>query len=368
MKKLLYSPLLAAMACFIACTGNGYKLTGTANGATDGDTVILATVTDRQLDTIATTTVRNGHFEFTGTQDTAAIYLVIWSASENPELSLAAQVALENANITVEMDTAANIPSKVHGTPANEALTKLGEEELAINKRGEDIYRIFQDTAATDEQHAAAQQQLEQLQKEFVNLYKKFISDNIDNIAGVTYLSQYASLLQEQDVMDLLPKVPAQFVNEQITQLREIYDVKAQTAVGCSLKDIKASTPDGMELAVSDVAKSAKVLLIDFWASWCGPCRAEMPNVKAVYDKFHSQGFEIIGVSLDTKAEAWKQAISELGMTWPQISDLKGWECEGAATYGVQAIPATVLVKDGKIVARDLRGDELAAKVEELLK
>lgn len=90
--------------------------------------------------------------------------------------------------------------------------------------------------------------------------------------------------------------------------------------------------------------------------------------MKAAYDKFHAQGFDIIGVSLDQDETAWKDAIKELGMAWPQISDLKGWECEGAATYGVRAIPATVLVKDGKIVARDVRGEELSKKVEELLK
>jgi len=93
-----------------------------------------------------------------------------------------------------------------------------------------------------------------------------------------------------------------------------------------------------------------------------------MPNVKAAYEKFHPQGFEIIGVSLDQDGEAWKQAIADLGMTWPQISDLKGWECKGAADYGVRAIPATVLIKDGKIVARDVRGEALAEKIEELLK
>ena len=138
--------------------------------------------------------------------------------------------------------------------------------------------------------------------------------------------------------------------------------------MGQDFKDIKAATPDGGELSVGEVAANAKVLLIDFWASWCGPCRAEMPNVKAAYEKFHPQGFEIIGVSLDSDGEAWKKAIADLGMTWPQISDLQGWDCEGASTYAVRAIPATVLIKDGKIVARDLRGDKLAEKVEELLK
>ena len=92
-----------------------------------------------------------------------------------------------------------------------------------------------------------------------------------------------------------------------------------------------------------------------------------MPHVKAAYDKFHAQGFEIIGVSLDNDADAWKQALKDLLMEWPQISDLKGWECEGAATYGVRSIPATVLIKDGIIVARDLRGEMIENAVKQHL-
>jgi alkyl hydroperoxide reductase subunit AhpC len=89
--------------------------------------------------------------------------------------------------------------------------------------------------------------------------------------------------------------------------------------------------------------------------------------VKATYERFHDQGFEIIGVSLDQDATAWKEAIQSLGMTWPQISDLKGWECEGAGIYGVRSIPATVLIQDVIVVARDLRGEDIAKKLEELL-
>lgn len=365
MKKLLSLALAAAAICFAACTGNGYKITGTATGAVDGDTVTLNTF---DFETLATTVVKDGRFEFTGVQDTAAMRLVVWTSSTLPDTRIATHIALENANITVELDTAANTVAKVSGTPANEALTKLGEAELTINQHGDEIYKVMIDQTATEEQQAEAKKQLEQLQDEFINLYKDFIKANISNVAGTTYLQQYASMLPDEEVATLLTQVPAELENEQLKELREVYDVKAQTAPGKPLKDITAATPDGKQLSVAEVAKDAKVLLIDFWASWCGPCRAEMPNVKATYEKFHAQGFEIVGVSLDSNEDAWKQALTDLGMTWPQISDLKGWECEGAAAYGVRAIPATVLVKDGTIAARDLRGEELTAKVEELLK
>ena len=115
--------------------------------------------------------------------------------------------------------------------------------------------------------------------------------------------------------------------------------------------------------------KGDKPAIIDLYADWCGPCRMEMPNVVAAYAKYKAKGFGIVGVSLDNDVESWKKAIKDLNITWPQMSDLKGWQCEGAALYGVRAIPATLLVsKDGTIVARDLRGEDLEAKLAELMK
>ena len=368
MKKMIPFAVAALLMCFAACKNNGYKIKGTIDGAEDGDIVILAKVHDMfDVDTIQKTVIKNGEFTFEGVQDTAAIRFIIWQSSSNADLSIATQVALENAKITVNMDTQENTVAELGGTPANEALTALKRSEMELNQQGEAVVAVFTDSLSTEEERAEAEKKLNELQQKMVTIYQDFVIQNIGNIAGVTYLIQYASLLDDAVVMDCLQNIPQELENESIQGLRAIYDVKAQTAVGKPFKDIKAATPDGGELSVSQVAQGAKVLMIDFWASWCGPCRAEMPNVKAAYDKFHEQGFNIIGVSLDQDASAWKDAIASLGMTWPQISDLKGWDCEGAGIYGVRSIPTTVLIKDGIVVARDLRGDDLAQKVEELL-
>ena len=130
--------------------------------------------------------------------------------------------------------------------------------------------------------------------------------------------------------------------------------------------DFSAPNPEGKTVSLKE--SLGKVTIIDFWASWCGPCRVENPNVVALYNEFHAKGLNIIGVSLDKDAAKWKEAIAKDQLTWTHISNLKHWEDPIAKQYGVQSIPATfILDASGKIVAKDLRGAELKAKVAELL-
>ena len=141
------------------------------------------------------------------------------------------------------------------------------------------------------------------------------------------------------------------------------------SAVGQKYIDFSMDTPEGQTVKLSDFISKNKYTLIDFWASWCGPCRKEMPNVVAAYKEFKNKGFGIVGVSLDNNLDKWKEAITALDITWPQMSDLQGWNNAGAKLYGVNSIPATVLVdQEGTIVARNLRGEDIKAKLSELLK
>ncbi|MEM0994112.1 MAG: TlpA disulfide reductase family protein [Bacteroidota bacterium] len=135
--------------------------------------------------------------------------------------------------------------------------------------------------------------------------------------------------------------------------------------IGATAPDFTQKTPEGEEMSLSDL--KGKVVLVDFWASWCGPCRKENPNVVRMYEKYKAKGFEILGVSLDRQQSRWLQAIKADGLTWAQVSDLKGWQNEVAQIYGVRSIPSTVLVDaEGKILARDLRGIALERKLEEV--
>jgi thiol-disulfide isomerase/thioredoxin len=141
---------------------------------------------------------------------------------------------------------------------------------------------------------------------------------------------------------------------------------KAGTSTpGMAVPDLIGMTPENESFSLS--ALRGKIVLIDFWASWCGPCRKENPNVRAVYQKYKDQGFEILGVSLDRDAVAWKKAIADDQLPWKHISDLKGWQSSHAALYSVSSIPQTLLIdRDGKLIVRNLRGEGLKTKLAEV--
>ncbi|MBR1792188.1 MAG: TlpA family protein disulfide reductase [Bacteroidales bacterium] len=150
--------------------------------------------------------------------------------------------------------------------------------------------------------------------------------------------------------------------------VRHIDDkLRTNLVPGMDAPDIAMKDPTGKERKLSDLR--GKVVLLDFWASWCGPCRKENPNVVKIYNQYHNQGFEIYSVSLDKSKDAWLNAIKADGLVWENhVSDLNGWTSTGGRAYGISSVPATVLIdRDGKIVARNLRGSDLANKLREII-
>ena len=362
MKKESFLTIIVA-AMVIALTGcsKGYRIEGTIEGANDGDTVAIMTFDGKGLDTLHLAIVKDGKFEAAGSVDS------ITNAIADYKGQASTQFFLENADIKLEADANEGTMA-ARGTLINDRNTELYDKMLALNKEMSELFEKANDNMTEAEQETL-QKKAQEYSGKMENTMKQFIRDNVSNYAGQFYLANYASDFGDEFINEMLAVVPEKDKNSYaLKQLQKDMEAKGVTAIGKEFTDFSASTPDGETLALSDVAKEAKVLMIDFWASWCGPCRSEMPNVKEVYERFHDQGFEILGVSLDDDASEWKKAIEELGMAWPQVSDLGGWQSKPAGIYAIQAIPATVFIKDGKIVARDVRGEDLAPKVEELLK
>lgn len=150
--------------------------------------------------------------------------------------------------------------------------------------------------------------------------------------------------------------------------LRDYAKTLERVSVGKLAPEFSARTPDDKELALSEVLNHNKYVLVDFWASWCGPCRRENPNVVKAYNQFRDKGFTVLGVSLDKSKTAWQKAIETDGLVWQHVSDLKYWASEPANLYGVRVIPSNFLVdSSGKIVARNLRGEDLISFLSSLL-
>lgn len=147
--------------------------------------------------------------------------------------------------------------------------------------------------------------------------------------------------------------------------LKQKIEDMQQVNVGGMAPNFELATPEGKKLALYHLR--GHIVLLDFWASWCGPCLAEMPNLKAIYEKYHSKGLEILGVSLDEKEAAWKGAIERKGLAWKHVSSLTGWKCPVAKRFKVTGIPRMYIIDaQGKIIAQDLRGEKLAKKMDEL--
>ncbi len=141
-----------------------------------------------------------------------------------------------------------------------------------------------------------------------------------------------------------------------------------KVAVGQKFTDFEMVDLKGDTHKLSDYVGKGNVTLVDFWASWCGPCMQEVPNLKKTYETYHKKGFEIVGISLDSEKGAWEAAVKDKQMNWIHLSDLRGWQSAGGALYGVRSIPNTFLVdKDGTIVGHNLFGEELNKKLDELL-
>lgn len=271
-------------------------------------------------------------------------------------------------------------PTSITGSKDSELLHDFFKNATEFDARNEELtLRLTNnpgDSAALEEYTALNQAYQEQ--------NERFIHEHMNSPAVMAAL--YRVNIQEElplfeQVIDSLEKVmphSQQFTSfrDQVTRLAEQVKYQQQIeamqaekdkliAIGSEAPDFTQDTPEGTPLSLSSLR--GKVVLIDFWASWCKPCRIENPNVVRVYNKYHDKGFEILGVSLDRTKEAWVAAIKQDGLPWKHVSDLKFWNNAVAEQYGITSIPHTILLdREGKVLAKNLRGKQLENKLDEV--
>ena len=359
MRKLLLSIVAASMTLAACNAQSGYKVTGTVEGMPDGK-AIIATVNGSSLDTVAKADVKNGSFEFTGnvSEPTGAYIMVIGQRGAIPFM-------LENANITVNAGQAGLTVTGSEGQ-------KIYDQFMAINTTTQqEAMKLQQEYQAANGDQAKMQAVQEAYAKLMTDAQAKeteLIKANPDSyvstfviVSGMGQM-EYEQLKERYNLLGEKAKASAQgkAIAAQIAKLES-------TAIGQIAPNFTITTPEGESISLYDI--KGKVKLIDFWASWCGPCRGENPHVVEIYKEYHPKGLEIFGVSLDNNKEAWVKAIADDGLVWKHGSDLKGWQSAPAQLYSVSGIPHTVLLdENNKIIAKNLRGDELKQKIAELLK
>lgn len=372
--------VLTAAAVVFSCNKAGeneYIITGTIKGIADGKKVFLEVQDDmtgafKALDTVK---VEGGKFTIKGSAKGADINL-IQIETVNGKIPF----ILENGDIEMDINKDSLNLVKVTGTYNNDELTAYRELGTKIQK---DMMKFQKDNMVKMNQ---AQQKkdtvtINNLRKTYFKFQEDFAKQSEEYVKS--HPKSFISLLIIESLFQQMvdpAKITKYFngldkelkANKHGKKIKSQLDLLNKPAapagveVGSIAPDFSAPGPDGK--AISLKQSMGKVTLVDFWASWCNPCRAENPNNVALYNEFHAKGLNIIGVSLDKDAAKWKEAITKDKLAWPQISNLKYWDEPIRVTYGVESIPATFLLDaNGTVVAKDLTGAALKAKVAELL-
>ena len=322
----------ASLLLLGACSSDGYTIRGKIAGL-DNPYVYLLRYTG-EVEVIDSAKVTKGDFVFKGkAEQPEVVYLS--TDKQQPFVHF----FLENGRISVDGALSAPADIAVLGTPSN------------------DIQRAFDEKiAALEEEFAKAGNdvQRDSLRKEYSKLMSDAVEMNRDNIYGVTtFLNNAYAFLSPEEVMEQIALFPAEWQQRtELTDLRKVMEQRLRTTVGQPYVDISAPNADDEAVSLKSVIENPanKYVLVDFWASWCGPCLREIPYLQADYEKYRKKGFEIYAVSLDDERDAWVKTIADKQMKWIQVCDFKAFDSPASLDYAVESIPSNFLIRDRKSV------------------
>ena len=383
MQKLIIASAL--LVAFTACKDGGrkgsFELKGNFTNS-KGETIYLEKLAGQKPVVVDSAQVdEKGDFEFKNYDPNIGFYRI--KVNEQNFAMLVLDSA-DKVRVTGNLADLGNT-YKVEGSAETKLFIEFNELSKKDRVRMDSLTAVFQNMAAmmgldqlqqTNPELAAKRG--DSLSKSLEGPYMAILESSNKTMAEVIKknTSMFASIMAIQSLdpdkyfdlfieldKNLYKKYPS---NQNVLMFHEIVSKSMALGEGKEAPEINLPDVNGNPLALSSLR--GKIVLIDFWASWCGPCRKEMPNVVKAYNKFKDKGFEIYGVSLDQDKDKWVGAIKDEGSTWPQVSDLKYWECEAARAYNVQGIPFAVLIdKNGKIIDKNLRGEDLEKAIEKAL-
>ena len=389
MQKIIYNMrkvalIIATALVAFACNNlkdNEFLISGQAEGIENGKKVFIEIEAETGLVVRDTGVIENGKFELKGVTDEMDLAFI---RIENENISLPVILEKGKINVVIQNDTVQN--SVIGGTFNNDKFQQFNDESKRVaRKLGKyqkaNASRIraaktANDTATVNQ----IMKELKNFQTELNTVSIKFVKENSNAYLSVLLLENFLmrETLPVEEIRGYFKTIDNSLLETKSAKnIKIALESAASNPVNKSgnnptagssnkAKEFSAPSPDGKIISLKE--SLGKVTIIDFWASWCGPCRMENPNVVALYKEFHDKGLNIIGVSLDKDATKWKEAIAKDGLTWAHVSNLKFWDEPIAKLYGVESIPATfILDAEGNVVAQNLRGDELKAKIKELL-
>ncbi|WP_187376947.1 MULTISPECIES: TlpA disulfide reductase family protein [Butyricimonas] len=358
MKKILFL-FVAFMFMGKGYAQEGFKISGQVANMSDGTVWLLERAANNTLDTLGQGVMKNGRFELSGRVEHGCVALVVM-----PNGKSAFQIMLENADYEVEVDE--HDVLNVKGGVAQSLFNQFAEIDKSVTKERKEVEQAVR-AVQSQAQMTSLQNRYESFMKKAMNERIELMRKNNDNFVVACILSGSMQNIPIDIVKNIFggftDEVKNSFFGEEVAKYISLLD---KIAVGAIAPDFTVLTPEGRPISLHSI--QGKVKLVDFWASWCRPCRLENPNMVKLYKEFNKEGLVIFSVSLDTDKAAWEKAIEDDGLVWIHGSELLQTP-NVAILYAIKSIPHTILLdENNRIIAKDLRGKELKKKIEELLK